>query len=939
LRIEAVKAHAFGPFAGSTLELAPRMNVIYGPNESGKSSWHAAIYAGLCGLKRSRGRLTREDQAFTSRHRPWRGTSWRIGLAIVLDDGRTIDIDQGLGQGGGSSATDRSTGRPITAQIVRDGSVDGAMLLGLTRETAVATLFVRQADVLRVLTDASELQEYLERAAATSAVDTTADEALAQIAGYRRDHVGLLRSGSRGPLAAASGQLSEARSALDAAELHYEECQDLLSRKHAAELELRNTEAKLGQVLHHEQWRRIRTSEGRVDQARQLMRAAGDGSANAAPRDLMTSVTGAVATFESRPAEQEELEGPDSHELEQQLAATPAWPAGDLEPAAGVMSSYDAWQREVQRLAAHDEIRPPDTAGDQLPVAPVELRRLADELEAQDPPVDASLAQEIAGLQLAMPAPANDPGRAGVAPTAITPSVIPRIIAFAGVCLAATGVVLAAVGQRVVGAASVIGGIALVGVGVALSTRGARRRSTQAPAPYPLTPNVELIRLEARLVLQEEALAQASRRRALAAARVEELGLPADPDAIRRLAAEKDTISSLLARFGDWQRRKDELTETWSTRAELLRSTLDARGEKIGPETRLDQAVQNYIEGCRQRSQVAQKAARKPDLLARLTSRRAAETAWEQDRAARAQAEVRLIEVGKKAGCNAANINLLADELRRWVKTQEILDEAGQIRGQAAARLDQFLDGRTIEELEAEIIELTAKAGEAPVEEPALLADRSAEAETLDGRIDELRDTAAELTGQLASAESQLLDVSEAIEADARADTEVRRLTCLAEDLDEVIDILTAAQRKVHADIAPVLNEAIRPWVPRVTQGRYDDLHVNPATLELEAHETSGQFRPATVLSQGTTEQLFLLLRLALAQHLATTGESAPIILDDVTVQSDAARTMGILDLLHELSAAHQVVLFSQEDEVLRWAEEKLTPPSDNLVRLVPQGH
>ena len=75
MRIENVKAGAFGPFAGDTLELAPGMNVIYGPNESGKSSWHAAIYAALCGMKKTRGQPTREDRAFASRHRPWRGTT------------------------------------------------------------------------------------------------------------------------------------------------------------------------------------------------------------------------------------------------------------------------------------------------------------------------------------------------------------------------------------------------------------------------------------------------------------------------------------------------------------------------------------------------------------------------------------------------------------------------------------------------------------------------------------------------------------------------------------------------------------------------------------------------------------------------------------------------------------------------------------------------
>ncbi|MYG18353.1 MAG: AAA family ATPase, partial [Gemmatimonadales bacterium] len=46
MRFESVTAHRFGPFRDETLELAPGMNVVFGRNEAGKSSWHAALYAG-----------------------------------------------------------------------------------------------------------------------------------------------------------------------------------------------------------------------------------------------------------------------------------------------------------------------------------------------------------------------------------------------------------------------------------------------------------------------------------------------------------------------------------------------------------------------------------------------------------------------------------------------------------------------------------------------------------------------------------------------------------------------------------------------------------------------------------------------------------------------------------------------------------------------------
>ena len=42
MRFECVRAISFGPLHDSTLEFKPGFNLIYGPNEAGKSSWHAA---------------------------------------------------------------------------------------------------------------------------------------------------------------------------------------------------------------------------------------------------------------------------------------------------------------------------------------------------------------------------------------------------------------------------------------------------------------------------------------------------------------------------------------------------------------------------------------------------------------------------------------------------------------------------------------------------------------------------------------------------------------------------------------------------------------------------------------------------------------------------------------------------------------------------------
>lgn len=149
---------------------------------------------------------------------------------------------------------------------------------------------------------------------------------------------------------------------------------------------------------------------------------------------------------------------------------------------------------------------------------------------------------------------------------------------------------------------------------------------------------------------------------------------------------------------------------------------------------------------------------------------------------------------------------------------------------------------------------------------------------------------------------------------------------------------LEAARDRVHRDIAPQLKAAVERRLPAVTGGRYDQVAVDPASLAVQVRATGAPWRPATGLSHGTAEQVYLLLRLAMAEHLVTNGETAPLVLDDVTVQSDRARTEVLLDLLHDVAGERQVVVFSQEEAVLAWAERRLQGPRDALVRLEPLG-
>jgi uncharacterized protein YhaN len=157
----------------------------------------------------------------------------------------------------------------------------------------------------------------------------------------------------------------------------------------------------------------------------------------------------------------------------------------------------------------------------------------------------------------------------------------------------------------------------------------------------------------------------------------------------------------------------------------------------------------------------------------------------------------------------------------------------------------------------------------------------------------------------------------------------------LAAVIDETLSLLETAERRVHRDLAPILTASVQRHLPAITGGAYVEVGMNPRDLSVDVKEArTGQWRDARLLSEGTREQIYLLLRVAMAEHLVTTDDMAPLLLDEVTAQADSDRKRRVLAVLHELSADRQVILFSHDEDVVAWAADLLSEPRDRLIRL-----
>ena len=119
---------------------------------------------------------------------------------------------------------------------------------------------------------------------------------------------------------------------------------------------------------------------------------------------------------------------------------------------------------------------------------------------------------------------------------------------------------------------------------------------------------------------------------------------------------------------------------------------------------------------------------------------------------------------------------------------------------------------------------------------------------------------------------------------------------------------LLTASNELQRRFAPRISQRAQELFSKLTAGRYtrltlgEDLSIHAGTAE-ESTLHSALWR-----SEGTVDQLYLALRLAVAEELTP---DAPLVLDDALVRFDDQRLKEALDVLMEETETKQVILFS----------------------------
>ena len=909
MRFDAIEAISVGALEGETLELAPGLNVIHGVNEAGKSTWHGALIAGWLGLRRGKGAQRTEDRAFVTRHEPWSGRPLIAAVQLTTDAGRRYRFRHNLTDLADHEVTD-GTGRILTGDWEQGGTADGARILGLTRDVVRATLVVSQADVLSITAAAEGLQTDLQRAAAAAdrSGGTTAT-ALKKLEGFRREQVGTSRVNAVKPLRRAMDGVADAKQHLSRAQQEHDTYLRTVEERDAASArirELSRQRATLQRSLRAGELLRLRTELGELEELDAVIEDGKD-LARPASEDAISVAEQIRSRFADRPPAVEDDSPTRIRELEAELAGLPEMPTGDVRVHPSVQDAWDALRVRRERLTSHQERQPqvPDTP-ELGEITPDELERHAATFETPLPDVDPQLEERLGALESAT----RDASR--------NPTIALGAAVVIAVLVAVVGLVTAQ--PIIIGVALAAAAAAGVGAVLALRRAGDRASSTR---------ELEQLRLHKAAQLAERRTVearQAGARQTLAAAGLDIRAA----DELRRLADQARAADRARRELEQWEMDRSRAAGLVEEATEQLRHALLAREEQVADEP--DAAYAAYRARCDARDEQARKAGQRSALGSSLASVRELSEQRRRQREDRQDSERALLELAQSLGFQGDHPDDADRFLEAWLADQRLLRKRTSEVENARTKLTARLGDRTLDQLRDQVGRLAAETGTAaaakdPDASRRQLADVDTERRQQEARRDELN-------GQLRELARNATPVPDAEEALAQAQSELDRVQRLKEVLDTTRRFLEDANQRTNQDIAPVLRRAVAEHLPLVTRNRYSDVQVNPSTLEVTVLTDGGRFRPATALSHGTAEQIYLLLRIGLAQHLVTSDETAPIALDDITVQFDEHRTVRVLDLCLQLAEQRQILLFSQEREVLEWAQAKLSGPEHRLHEL-----
>ena len=296
------------------------------------------------------------------------------------------------------------------------------------------------------------------------------------------------------------------------------------------------------------------------------------------------------------------------------------------------------------------------------------------------------------------------------------------------------------------------------------------------------------------------------------------------------------------------------------------------------------------------------------DVLARAEHYRAGHTAADEAIRRREEAEqtlaaltardedtrARLLELVHTFAPTVTDLFGVSAAISRSLNLEERLATA-QVRLEGAAKLAESLPAPG---------DSPAASGVQPRFDPA---ETAARLDAVEGELSRLR-------SGLAMAQGELNALGDPAESQARREELLEELDRRRTEYDAISRALAALEKAhdgLQARFSPALNRRAGELMAALTGGKYDKVSLTQQFEALAEEAGALQPRRALTLSQGTADQLYLAVRLAVCELVLPQDEPCPLVLDDALANFDDGRMALALDCLAGLARERQVLLFT----------------------------
>lgn len=257
-------------------------------------------------------------------------------------------------------------------------------------------------------------------------------------------------------------------------------------------------------------------------------------------------------------------------------------------------------------------------------------------------------------------------------------------------------------------------------------------------------------------------------------------------------------------------------------------------------------------------------------------------------------------------------------------ETYSLTEECHRKINEETARYEELLKGKKLKALheefdrvsrELEDVKSQSDQFEQVLIEPDELEKLKSRVEEITLRKIQLEEKKKHLTEQLELSEGggeQLAAFEERLEHNRKMYQRYDRRLNICRVTASLLEI---ARSNILKATAELLETRVGKYLSDITGGKYSRIRFDKSSLEFSVFSPEKQdwIEARSNLSRGTIDQIYLCARLALLEVIA--GDRNPfIILDDPFVHFDPQRARNAMNVIKQMSAEHQILLFTNSD-------------------------